>query len=121
MILSLVLLASVQAAVPDRYPPDADCQEYKDGSTIAISECLKAQAAKWEERLATEYSAAIERAEVNVETLETAQRAWLKYRDINCEAYDTVEGSIHTILAGRCWRDMTRDRTLELREMKWTG
>jgi len=121
MILLLAFLASVQIAGPNEYAPDADCQEYGDGSTMAISECLKAQSETWERRLNFEYRAAVARAEVDAAKLQRAQQAWLRYRNANCEAYNTVKGTIHTILAGRCWRDMTRDRTLELKELSWTN
>lgn len=88
---------------------------------MAMSECLKSQSDTWERRLQAEYRAAVGRAEVDVDKLKRAQQAWLRYRDTNCEAYNSVRGSIHTILTGTCWRDMTRDRTLELKEMGWTG
>ena len=121
MILLLALVASIQSITSGEYPPDPDCQGYRDGSTVAMSECLKSQSDIWARRLQVEYRAAHSRAEVEVSKLRRAQRDWLRYRDANCEAYDTVKGSIHTILAGTCWRNMTRDRTLELREMSWIG
>ncbi len=121
MILLLALLASVQSAAPNQYPPDIDCLAYGDGSTTEMSECFRSQSDTWERRLNIEYRAAIARAEVDALRLNQAQKAWFRYRDANCEAYNTVKGSIHTILTGRCWRDMTRARTLELREMSWTG
>lgn len=121
MILLLALFASIQSIASGEYPPDTDCQEYGDGSTMAMSECLTSQSDTWERRLQAEYRAAIARAEVDADKLKRAQTAWLRYRDANCETYDTVRGSIHTTLAGTCWRDMTRDRTLELKKMGWTG
>lgn len=121
MILLFALLASTQSIASGDYPPDAACQDHGDGSTMAMSECLMSQSDIWERRLQLEYRAAIARAEVDVDKLKRAQGAWLRYRDTNCEAYNSVKGSIRAILTGTCWRDMTRDRTLELKEMGWAG
>ena len=118
-IFLTVLAAVVQSAV--NYPPDTDCQEAGDGSTYAMAQCFTAPSNVWDTRLNAEYQAALKFAEVKRRSLVKAQRAWLLYRDANCEAYYTVNGSIRTILAGKCWRDMTRDRTLELQQMAWTG
>ena len=51
-------------------------------------------------------------------SLRTAQQAWLKYRDANCE-FDTFEnrgGTIHPVIYTSCLAAMTRARTKELRE-----
>lgn len=121
MILLLTLFASIQSIPPNGYPPDIDCQTYKDGSIMAMSECFTMQSDVWERRLHDEYSAVIKRGELDVDKLEQAQRAWVRYREANCESYSTVNGSISTVLTGRCWRDMTRDRALELHDMNWIG
>lgn len=121
MILLLAFLASTQTSTPAVYPSDSACEENGDGSTMAMAECFKAQSDAWTRRLTIEYAAALASGEVDAARLRQAQRAWLRYRDANCAMYYAVKGSIHTILAGRCVRDMTRDRTLELWEMRWTG
>lgn len=122
MIL-LIFLASVaqMPSTPPIYPPDKDCQDSGYGSPIAMAECFTAQSDVWDRRLNKEYQAVLARAEIEPKQLRASQRLWLQYRDANCGAYSTVKGSISKILAGRCWRDMTRDRTLELHEMVWTG
>ena len=49
--------------------------------------------------------------------LQEAQRAWLKYRDTNCEfvADEYKGGSIRPMILGYCLADMTKRRTSELR------
>ncbi|WP_336963401.1 lysozyme inhibitor LprI family protein [Sphingobium aquiterrae] len=122
MMLLLAMAVAAQAMVlPSDFPPDIACENYQNGSTVAMSECLYGQSQIWDQWLNVEYRAALARAEVEPRKLREAQRAWLKYRDANCGVYRTVKGSIAIILADRCWRDMTRDRTLELREMDWSG
>jgi len=44
------------------------------------------------------------------------QRAWLKYRDAQCQmaAYDSIGGSIWPLINSGCLADLTRRRTREL-------
>jgi len=48
-----------------------------------------------------------------------AQRAWLKFRDANCDfaASPYLGGSIHPVILLTCLETMTRERTEELRAM----
>lgn len=109
------------AADTGPYPRDFDCNDYRDGSTVAMVECAGKQADVWDKRLNVEYRAALKRGEVDKSQLIKAQRLWLRYRDENCATYSTVKGTIHRILEANCWRNMTRDRTVELHEMTWIG
>jgi len=51
-------------------------------------------------------------------SLKTAQLAWLKYRDSNCdfESYLNRGGSIYSVIVGDCMTVMTNSRTKELKE-----
>ena len=51
-------------------------------------------------------------------SLRTAQQAWLKYRDANCEfdAFENLGGTIYPVVYNSCLAAMTRARTKELRE-----
>lgn len=119
MMFALTAAAFLQAASP--FPADPDCSMSGDGSTVAMVACLSGQSELWDRRLNDAYRAALKRAEIEPRKLRYAQRAWLKYRDANCAAYASVQGSISRILATKCWRDVTRDRAIELHEMTWTG
>ena len=48
--------------------------------------------------------------------LRAAERAWIKYRDANCDYYAAGEGSISRVNAAWCMRDMTEKRAKELAE-----
>ena len=48
--------------------------------------------------------------------LELAQKSWIKYRDDNCEWYETGEGTIRRLWGSECMRSMTAARALELEE-----
>ena len=118
--MSFVFAALIQASVAG-YPADAPCDSFGDGSTVAMVACFASQSQIWDKRLNDEYRRALARGEVDRGKLRQAQRAWLRFRDQNCATYSTVNGSISRILSAKCWRDMTRDRTIELREMSWVG
>jgi uncharacterized protein YecT (DUF1311 family) len=118
-LLALALL--LQSSTSDVYPIDPDCSEAADGSTVGISECFSRQAGVWEKRLDFEYSEALKRREVDHAALRKGQEAWIKFRDLNCETYRSVQGTISIILTGRCWLEMTRNRALELHGMTWIG
>jgi uncharacterized protein YecT (DUF1311 family) len=49
--------------------------------------------------------------------LKTAQQAWLKYRDANCEfeTFDSRGGTIHPVVYSLCRAHMTRARTKDMR------
>src|SRR5262245_13391065 len=51
-------------------------------------------------------------------SLKTAQQAWLKYRDGNCdfESYLNRGGSIYSIVVTSCMTSMTTSRTKEMKE-----
>jgi uncharacterized protein YecT (DUF1311 family) len=51
-------------------------------------------------------------------SLKTAQQAWLKYRDSNCdfESYLNRGGSIYSVIVTECMSAMTTSRTKELKE-----
>lgn len=56
------------------------------------------------------------------ETLLTAQRAWLQYRDAHCqsEGYEARGGSLEPLLVATCKRHLTELRTEQLRELAQT-
>ncbi|TPG20949.1 DUF1311 domain-containing protein [Sphingomonas koreensis] len=117
----VALLLQATAAPSGAYPPDADCQNYGNGGTIDVDTCLGRQSTAWQARLDQAYRAALDSGEVDRAALAKTQRSWRAYRDDNCAMYERVQGSIHAILVNKCWRDMTRDRTLELDAMRWNG
>jgi uncharacterized protein YecT (DUF1311 family) len=85
------------------------------GSTREMVDCLMAQHAHWDKQLAIAYQQAVKDAvPTQQEKLREAERAWIKYRDANCEYYASGEGTIARIDAAVCLRDMTKRRAEEL-------
>ncbi|MCO6179225.1 lysozyme inhibitor LprI family protein [Ciceribacter sp. RN22] len=54
-----------------------------------------------------------------VESLVGAQRAWIQYRDNQCDAvgYSVWGGSMYPMIVSSCLADLTRKRTEELKNM----
>ena len=50
-------------------------------------------------------------------SLKSAQQAWIKYRDVNCEyeSYLNRGGTTHSVVYTGCLTRMTKQRTMELR------
>ena len=86
-----------------------------DGSTPEMVDCLNAQRAHWDKQLTIAYQEALKNAGPQQrELLRQAERAWIKYRDANCDYYAAGEGSIARIEAAECLRAMTEVRAREL-------
>lgn len=54
-----------------------------------------------------------------VETLKKAQRAWIGYRDGQCElsGYSARGGSMEPMLVSQCLADLTKKRTQEMKDL----
>ena len=66
-------------------------------------------------RLNAAYKALQARIEANQrQSLLSAQRLWVQYRDANCGFYGVQDGSIRQVQAAEYIRSMTEDRAREL-------
>lgn len=100
------------------------CQGLPGGSTtIGISECIQAETQVWDQILNDEYQVArAHLASLNEGlsvSLRDAQRAWIAFRDAECElTYARWQGgSIRSIAYANCVLVMTAERALQLRSM----
>lgn len=95
-------------------------EEYKscEGNTQQTVMCLSALYKKWNERVDAAYKKLLGMQEdaKSRAALELAQKSWIKYRDDNCEWYETGEGTIRRLWGSECMRSMTAARALELEE-----
>jgi uncharacterized protein YecT (DUF1311 family) len=88
-----------------------------DGGTLQIIECMEAQRVYWDKKLTEAYKQALKDAEPGQgDFLRMAERAWITYRDANCEYYHQGQGSISRINSAWCMRNMTEQRYKELAE-----
>lgn len=125
MLCGCVLLLDAPASSEDALPVDCkDAQTQSDMNVCAAEDYEAAdkalnvqwQAARkaasvWDDLIETEG-----RARGAEERLLKAQRAWLSYRDSQCDALGfTVEGgTIQPLVVSSCLADLTRRRTEEL-------
>ncbi|WP_172839506.1 lysozyme inhibitor LprI family protein [Sulfitobacter alexandrii] len=100
------------------------CQDQGFDTTQGITQCIQAETAVWDDLLNAEYkstrAALADQDAALPDTLLTAQRAWIAFRDAEC-ALDYARwqgGSIRSVVFANCMMVMTARRTLELRDMK---
>lgn len=90
-------------------------------TTVEIDECVGKEYKKVDAELNRVYKQLMAKFEDEgaKTALKTAQQAWLKYRDLNCEfeSYENKGGTIYPIVYTGCLSAMTVTRTKELREM----
>ena len=105
------LLLAIPAFAGEQGEPGKGC----DGGTYEMVDCLNAQRAHWDKELTIAYQQALKNAGPQQrDLLRQAERAWIKYRDANCDYYAAGEGTIARIDAAECLRRMTEARAREL-------
>ena len=108
------------AAGTDPTSPDfAACMDTASGVTPAMLDCIAAETERQDARLNRAYRALSaglsgERKKGLVE----AQRAWLRFRDLNCAFYDDPDGGTEArVSANDCVMTMTANRAAELEQL----
>jgi uncharacterized protein YecT (DUF1311 family) len=114
--LSPVLLLSVTAPVS----PQAQRDPCKGDTTYEMKQCSGSKYKQADAELNKVYQQLLSKLddEGHKAALKTAQLAWLKYRDTNCdfEGYLNRGGTIYPVVITECMTAMTTSRTKELRE-----
>jgi uncharacterized protein YecT (DUF1311 family) len=110
------ILAPSGAAQQGKQNPCANA-----ATTVEIDECVGKEYQKVDAELNRVYKQLMAKLEDEGEkaALKTAQQAWIKYRDLNCEfeSYENKGGTIYPIVYTGCLSAMTATRTKELREL----
>ncbi|AYV44796.1 hypothetical protein CFHF_23245 [Caulobacter flavus] len=125
MLLALAA-APAQARAPKidpekEYTPAYDrCLNSGDaikGVTVAMAGCTHEELAKQDARLNRAYKAAMaKRSKAEQAKLRTAQRAWIKRRDAECQE-DLTGGTIDMLNVSGCHLSITTVRAVELERM----
>jgi uncharacterized protein YecT (DUF1311 family) len=116
-LLSVALL--ICAAGP--FGPKAQIRDPCKGETTAdMKQCAARNFKKADDELNKVYRELMSKLadEGHKASLKTAQQAWLKYRDSNCdfEAYLNRGGTIYSVVVSDCMTTMTASRTKEMKE-----
>ncbi|WP_157944588.1 lysozyme inhibitor LprI family protein [Mangrovicella endophytica] len=107
------------------------CQDEPDGSsTQGVDACLGSETEAWDVLLNERYATTLETAKeidadrkaaddesaVAADDLVKAQRAWIAYRDAECDRLYEVakDGTIRTNVASACQLEMTATRAIDL-------
>ena len=92
------------------------CMDKSDGVTQSMVECIDAEVRRQDARLNTAYKRLMaDLAAARKKQLQEAQRAWLKFRDSNCDFYyDPEGGTIARVNAVTCMMNSTASRAKEL-------
>jgi len=124
-LFAAVALASAPAAAQD-----VDCDNPQTQTEMTICAGQDYQKADTELNAVWTKAIAIARESDNLgdagdgrpgyeETLRKAERAWIAFRDANCdyEGFSARGGSMEPMLVNQCLARLTRDRTRQLRDL----
>ena len=116
-----MILALLIAAAPIADPIEDACYA-RDMSQQAMNMCAGDAYQRADKALNLQYAAVMKAYGDDAEAkalLLDSQRAWLKYRDGQCqlEAFDSRGGSIWPLINSGCLAGMTRERTAELKAL----
>jgi len=96
------------------------CMDNSGGVTMAMMDCIHEETARQDQRLNVAYKVLMEQLSPERNSqLRKAQRAWMAFRDANCQLYfDPEGGSIARVSASDCVRQATESRARELERLQ---
>ncbi|MEL6679004.1 MAG: lysozyme inhibitor LprI family protein, partial [Pseudomonadota bacterium] len=116
-----------------RYITQCTNADPENQTTVGMVACISTEVTAWDVLLNETYRqtlATLEEADATgdfiseetrrVPSLRAAQRAWIAYRDAECDLRYSLygQGSLRTIVAANCLLGFTADRTIALRDMQ---
>lgn len=114
-------LSAVLSALAFLFPSFAAAQNCKNPDTqLAMNACAARDYDREDKRLNQTYRDLLTKIEsAKREKLREVQRAWLSYRDLNCDfqSADYEGGSIYSLVQSSCLGEMTKQRTKDLKLM----
>lgn len=109
------------AAIAAIFPGAASAQNCKSPDTqMAMNVCSARDYEREDQRLNQTYRELLAKLEAaKREKLREVQRAWLSFRDLNCDfqSADYQGGSIYPLIQTSCLADMTKQRTKDLKAL----
>ena len=119
-LVLMCLLAPIAAVAGDNTSAaHAACMEKSGGVTSAMQDCIATELLRQDARLNKAYKAAMAPLTASrKKQLLSAQRAWLAFRDANCQFYaDPEGGSAARLAANDCVLSATANRATELEDL----
>lgn len=95
------------------------CMDKSGGVTVTMIDCIAEETERQDARLNKAYKALMASLSApRKKQLQEAQRAWLKFRDGNCDFYhDPDGGTLARVSANDCVMNMTAQRARELEQL----
>lgn len=96
------------------------CMDKSGGVTVDMLDCIGTETKRQDARLNKAYKEVMPQlSPARKKELQDAQRAWIKYRDANCNFYaDPDGGTIATVNSNDCFMSATASRAKELEGFK---
>lgn len=96
------------------------CMDKSGGVTVDMLDCIGAETKRQDVRLNKAYKEVMPQlSPARKKQLQDAQRAWIKYRDANCNFYaDPDGGTMATVSSSYCFMSATASRAKELEGFK---
>jgi uncharacterized protein YecT (DUF1311 family) len=93
------------------------CLDKANGVTFSMIDCIVAETSRQDNQVNDDYKRLISKiSPKRKEALLSAQRAWIRFRDANCNFYGDPEGGTSARLsADECLLNATTDRAKELK------
>jgi uncharacterized protein YecT (DUF1311 family) len=120
IVLGLLLSTSAHAATDsDMSQEYLACMDKAKGVTSEMIDCISAETARQDARLNANYKRLMAKLSAKRRnTLLDAQRAWIKFRDVNCKFYyDPDGGTAARLAANDCFLQATAARAKELKSL----
>ncbi|AJY50837.1 protein of unknown function DUF1311 [Halomonas sp. KO116] len=117
--LILPVAATAQSSTEDEYAARfGKCMDASGGVTVEILNCIADEIATQDALLNGAYSdARRDLSEERQQVLLNAQRHWINYRDVNCDFYANIGGTLAQIASNECFLRETAERAAELENM----
>jgi len=114
--LSAVFAIPTAMAEPELSAQFSSCMDRSGGVTMAMMDCINAEHRRQDAKLNANYRALSARvSQPRRQQLLDVQRAWIRFRDLNCAFYDDPEGgSAARGAANSCFMEATAARAQEL-------
>jgi len=96
------------------------CMDKSGGVTVDMLDCIGAETKRQDARLNKAYKEVMPQlSPARKKQLQDTQRAWIKYRDANCNFYaDPDGGTMATVSSNDCFMSATASRAKELESFK---
>ncbi len=96
------------------------CLDKADGVTADMLDCIGSETKRQDTRLNKAYKEVMAQlSPARNKELQAAQRAWIKFRDANCNFYaDPDGGTMATVSSNDCFMSATASRAKELENFK---